>query len=136
MIKEIGVYFVTNGNGLEAVQFYKEKLDAEVRSLTLFSDFIPDCPDSYKNLVMNAQLYVGNIRIQISDENPEYEYKSGTNMSATIILNDVEMAKKIYKNLTEDCQKIFTELQEVPWSPLYAGFIDKFGMMWQINVEI
>ncbi|MCI6271427.1 MAG: VOC family protein [Erysipelotrichaceae bacterium] len=136
MIKEIGVYFVTNGNGLEAVEFYKEKLNAEVKSLTLFGDFMPECPDEYKKLVMNAQLYVDGIRIQLSDENPEFEYKGGTNMAATIIAKDVETAKKYYQNLTEDCQKIFMELQEVPWSPAYAGFVDKFGMMWQINVEI
>lgn len=136
MIKALEIYLVTNGNGQEAVEFYKNALGAELISLTFFKDHIPNCPKERENLVLNAQLKVGNQRLMISDENPDFEYKHGYNMTACIIVDSVEEAKKLYENLSVDAKNISMELQETFWSPAYANLEDKFGMMWQISTEI
>lgn len=136
MIKALEIYLVTNGNGQEAVKFYEEALNAEVVSVTLFKDNVPNCPKEHEELVMNAQLKIGNQRLMISDENPAFEYKHGYNMTACIIVDSVETAKEIYGKLTVDAKKINLELQETFWSLAYANFEDKFGMMWQISTEI
>lgn len=136
MIKSVEVYLITDGNGQEAVEFYKDALDAQLMDMTLFKDGVPDCPKEYEHLVMNAQLKVGDQRIMISDENPEFEYKHGYNMTACIIVDKVETAQEIYSKLAKDARKITLELQETFWSPAYANFEDKFGMMWQISTEV
>lgn len=136
MIKSIEVYLVTNGNGQEAVEFYKNALNAEVKSVTLFKDMDPNCPKEHEHLLMNAQLLVGSQRLMISDENPSYEYKHGYNMTACIIVDSVDEAKDIYSKLSVDAKKIHLELQETFWSPAYANLEDKFGMMWQISTEL
>lgn len=136
MIKALEIYLVTNGNGVEAVDFYKEALNAQVMSVTLYKDKIPNCPKDKENLLLNAQLKVGSQRLMISDENPDYEYKHGYNMSACIIVDSVEEAKNIYEKLSDGAKSINMELQETFWSPAYANFEDKFGMMWQISTEI
>lgn len=136
MIKSLEIYLITNGNGKEAVKFYENALDANVISIMYWKDQVPNCPKENEDLVLNAQLDVNGIRFMISDENPEYEYKAGTNMSATIITNDVETSNKIYEKLKVDAQKIYLELQETFWSPAYANLIDKFGMLWQISTQI
>lgn len=106
MIKSLEIYLVTNGNGKEAVEFYKEALNAELISLTLFKDHIPDCLKEHENLVMNAELKIGNQRLMLSDENPSFEYKHGYNMTACITVDNVEDAKKIYEKLSKDANKI------------------------------
>lgn len=136
MIKAIELYLVTDGNGLEAVAFYKEVFAAEVISCTTFGQAIPNTPEEQKNLVINANLNINGIRMQISDNAPQYDYIQGTNMTACLQLDSAQSAKVIYDKLSKDAQKIDLELQEMPWSPAYANLTDKFGMNWQINADI
>lgn len=136
MIKALEIYLVTDGNGQEAVEFYKHALDAELVSLVLYKDQIPDCPKEIENLVLNAQLKVGNQRLMISDENPKYEYKHGYNITACVIVDSVEEAKTVYDKLSVGANKIDMPLQETFFSPAYANLEDKFGMMWQISTEV
>ena len=136
MIKAIELYLVTDKNGLEAVDFYKEAFDAEVVSVTTFGQAIPDTPEENKNLVLNANLNINGIRLQISDNNPDYPYVQATNMTACLQLDNAETATAIYQKLSQDAKEIQLELQETPWSPAYGIVVDKFGMTWQINTDI
>ncbi|KHD45734.1 VOC family protein [Streptococcus hongkongensis] len=136
MVASINVYLITNGNGKEAVQFYKDVFNAEITNLMFWKDGVPDCPKEREDLVMNAQLEFDGIRLQLSDENPDFDYKAGGNMSAALIVNTVEEAQDLYNKLTVNAQNILMELQEIFWSPAYANFIDQYGIMWQINTEL
>ncbi|MTB57000.1 VOC family protein [Streptococcus uberis] len=135
-MKGIEIYLITEDNGLEAVEFYKEVFNATVVSSMTFGQANPNTSDDLKNLLMNAQLDINGIRLQISDNNPNFPYVVGTNMSAVLLFDNVEEATAIYQKLIKDATRIELELQETPWSPAYANVIDKFGMTWQINTEI
>ena len=136
MIKALEIYLVTDGNGNEAIEFYKNALGAEVVSKLTWGEQVPDCPKEHEHLVLNAQLVVDGIRIMISDENPSSPYKAGYNMTGAFIVDSVEHAEKLYNNLKVDAKQIHMELQETFWSPAYANLVDKFGMMWQISTEL
>ncbi len=136
MIKALEIYLITNGNGREAVKFYEEALNGKLISLTLFKEHVPNCPKEHEELVLNAQIMVGNHRLMISDENPESEYKHGLNMSACIIVDSAEEAKAIFSKLSVNARNIMMDLQETFWSPAYANFEDQFGMLWQISTEM
>lgn len=136
MIKALELYLVTDNNGLEAVDFYKDVFDAEVTACTTFGLAIPDTPEENKNLLLNASLNIGGIRMQLSDNGPDYDYVQGTNMTACIQVDSVEEAQAIYQKLAIDAKRIDLELQETPWSPAYGNLVDKFGMSWQINADI
>lgn len=135
-MKGIEIYLITEDNGLEAVEFYKEVFNATVVSSMTFGQANPNTSDDLKNLLMNAQLDINGIRLQISDNNPNFPYVVGTNMSAVLLFDNVEEATAIYQKLIKDATRIELELQETPWSPAYANVIDKFGMTCQINTEI
>lgn len=136
MIKALELYLVTDNNGLEAVDFYKDVFDAEVTASKTFGQAIPDTPEENKNLLLNASLNIGGIRMQLSDNGPDYDYVQGTNMTACIQVDSVEEAQAIYQKLAIDAKRIDLELQETPWSPAYGNLVDKFGMSWQINADI
>ncbi len=136
MITAIEPYLVTNGNGQEAVEFYQHVFGAEVISLTLWKDHIPDCPPDRANLVLNAQLRIGDHRLMLSDDNPDFDYRIGSNMSAAISTDSVETATEIYHKLKIDAREIHMELAETFWSPAYGNVTDKFGMNWQISTEV
>lgn len=135
-MKAIEIYLVTNGNGLEAVDFYKDAFGAEVVSCTTFGQAIPNTPKEMEDYVLNAQLKIGSIRLQISDNSPQYAYVQGTNMSACLQCESVEEARKIFDKLKVDAKSIDLEFKEVPWSPGYGILVDRFGMTWQVNTDI
>ena len=137
MIKAMEVYLVTNGNGLEAIEFYKEALGAAIEQVNLFKDFLPDCPAELENYVMNAQFRLPNgQRFMLSDNSPEMPYTAGDNITVALITDDAETAKVFYDKLSQDAKAINIELQAVPWSPAYGNVTDKFGISWQVNAEV
>ncbi|WOD63961.1 VOC family protein [Niallia taxi] len=138
MIKSMYPYFVLNGNGREAVEFYKNALHAEVISVQLFGDMPHDSekplPEEAKNRVLNAQLKVGNIDLMLSDNFPGMSYSVGTNVTTAIILEDPEDTKRVFAAL-EEGGKVKMPLQETFWSPLYGQVEDKYGFEWQVSTE-
>lgn len=136
MLKAMEVYLITDGNGLEALEFYQEALGARVEQVNLFKDFLPDCPVELENYVMNAQLYLNGQRFMLSDNHPDMPYTMGNNLTVALITDDAETAQDVYRKLCVDARAITMELQAVPWSPAYGSMTDKFGISWQINAEV
>ncbi|EHJ57014.1 hypothetical protein HMPREF9318_00015 [Streptococcus urinalis FB127-CNA-2] len=130
MITSIELYLVTENNGLEAVEFYKDVFNAELISCTTFGQAIPDTPEENKNLVLNADLRINGIRLQLSDNGSGNPYQLGTNMTACIQLDDVDQAQSLFAKLEKDAKRIDMPMQEIPWSPAYGIVVDKFGMTW------
>ncbi|MCK3986409.1 VOC family protein [Streptococcus suis] len=123
MLKAMEVYLVTNGNGLEAIEFYKNALVATVEQVNLFKDFLPDCPAELENYVMNAQFRLNGQRFMLSDNNPEMPYTVGDNITVALITDDAETAQELYSKLSVDATAI-------------GNVTDKFGISWQINAEV
>lgn len=137
MLKAMEVYLVTDGNGLEALEFYKHALGATVEQVNMFKDFLPDCPAELENHVMNAQFRLPNgQRFMLSDNNPEMPYSVGDNITVALITDDTEIAQDLFAKLSEGAMKITMDLQAVPWSPAYGSLQDKFGIHWQVNAEV
>jgi PhnB protein len=138
MIQRIYPYLVMNGNGQEAVKFYESALDAKLVSLQTFGDMpanpeFPTPPEA-KNLVLNAQLKVGETDLMLSDNFPGSPYQIGSNVTIALIVNTVEKAKEVFGKL-EDGGKVSMPLQETFWSPAYGNVTDKFGINWQLSTE-
>ncbi|SQF66428.1 VOC family protein [Streptococcus dysgalactiae] len=136
MVTAINVYLVTDGNGQEAVAFYQEVFQAKVVNLFLWKDGVPDCPKTHEHLVLNAQLDIDGIRLDLSDENPDVGYQTGVNMTASIMVDSIEEAQRIYDKLITNAKAINLPFQKTFWSPAYANITDQFGMMWQLNTEL
>lgn len=136
MLKAMEIYLITDGNGLEAIEFYKKALGAEVEQVNLYKDFLPDCPADLENFVMNAQFRLNGQRFMLSDNNPEMPYTVGDNITVALITDDAETARDVYEKLSQDAKQITMELQAVPWSPAYGSLQDKFGIHWQVNAEV
>ncbi|TWS95468.1 VOC family protein [Streptococcus sp. sy018] len=136
MLKAMEVYLVTNGDGLKAIEFYKEALGATVEQVNLFKDFLPDCPVEMEHLVMNAQFRLNGQRFMLSDNDPKLPYTMGDNISVALVTDDAQTAEELYCKLSVNAKAINLELQATPWSPAYANLTDQFGITWQINAEV
>lgn len=136
IISGVYPYLRTNGNGKEAVEFYKNSLDAEVISVQTYGD-LPENPefplsDEMKNLVVHAQLKIGNSYLMLSDNFPDDPYQIGSQLNVAILLTDTAKTKVIYEQL-QNGGEVIVPLQETPFSPAYGQVKDKFSITWQIS---
>lgn len=139
MILGVHPYLRMNGNGKEAVKFYENALDAENLGVQTYGD-MPDNPEfplseEAKNLVLHAQLRIGNTFLMISDTFPGQPYQVGTQVDVAILFRDSEKSKEVYEKLL-DGGEVVMPLQETPWSPSYGQVKDKFGITWQISTMV
>lgn len=66
MVKALETYIVTNGNGRQAVDFYKDVFQADLVNMMTWEEMDPNCLEDRKDLIINAQLIFDGIRLQIS----------------------------------------------------------------------
>lgn len=110
-------YIIMNGNGQEAVRFYKDALDAEVVGIQTFGDMPEEpgftVPEEAKHRVMHAMLKVGDSFIMLSDTFPGQPYQLGDQVNIAVLLDDTEKSKKVFSHLQEG-GTILMPLQETP----------------------
>ncbi|MBP2241553.1 PhnB protein [Cytobacillus eiseniae] len=139
MILGVHAYLRMNGNGQEAVKFYQHVLDAEVIGVQTYGELPPNpefaLPDEAKDLVIHANLKVGNTHLMLSDNFPGEPYEQGSQVDVAILLNDVEKSKEVYGKLKE-AGEVIVPLEATPWSPSYGQVKDKYGVTWQISTEV
>jgi PhnB protein len=139
MILGIHPYIVTEGRGREAVEFYKEAIDAQVLQVQKFGDMpaSPDflIPDEMKQRIINAHLKVGDTDLMISDTFADQTLPIGDQVTISLATNDIEKTREVFTRLQEEGQ-VLMALEETFWSPLYGQVKDKFGVTWQVTTVI
>lgn len=139
MLLGVCPYLITNGDGKEAVDYYKNVFDAELIGVQTYGD-LPEDPDyplseEMKNLVAHAQLKIGDTFLMLSDNFPDGKYEVGTHLNVAILISDVNKTKEIYDKLEADGE-IIVPLQEAPFSPAYGQVKDKYSVTWQISTIV
>ena len=121
------------GNCNEAINFYKEALGAEVK--TVF--YAKDAPDFNTeslppNSVMHSEVIIYGMNFSLTDgsEVP----LTDEHISFLITLNTHEEVKAAFEKLAVG-GKIVEPLAKVFWSDLYGYVIDRFGVNWQVMVQ-
>ncbi len=137
MIKEIYPYLVLDGRGSEAVEFYKQALEAELLSMTTYGDMddgTGSMPPDTKNLLINAHLKVGESQLMITDSPPGQAHTPGNQVTISLNISTSEKTKEIFDRLQEEGE-VTMPLQQTFWSPAYGQLTDKFGIMWHVNLQ-
>lgn len=130
-------YIILNGNGKEAIKFYEQALEAEVLGISTYGE-LPQSPDyplpeEAKDLIVHANLKIGESYLMISDEFPGQPYVLGNQVNVALILKDRNKTKELFAKLQEGGEVIMP-LQETPWSPAYGQIKDKFNITWQVSI--
>ncbi|GAA3413409.1 VOC family protein [Paenibacillus hodogayensis] len=135
MTVQLTAFFMMDGNAKQAIEFYKDALEATV----LFSQTYGDAPEnpasplpaSMKDLVAHAVLQVGMAKIMVADMGPGIPHRSGNQVQICITTNEIEKTKRFYELLKQEGQ-VETPLQQTHFSPGVAVVTDKFGVVFQI----
>ena len=131
-------YLFFRGRCEEAIDYYKDKLGAEVVMMLRFKDN-PEKPAPGKvpagldNKVMHSSLRINGSEIMMSDG-----MKSGPLdfecMSLSLDLPNEAEAKRIFNALAAD-GTVQMPLAKTFFSPCFGAVADKFGVSWMVGVH-
>lgn len=130
-------YISFKGNCKEAIDFFKEKLGAEVLFSQTYGDspmaeWAPDNP----GLIMHTSIKIGDSVIMAcdnvcDDQNPTMV---GNNISLAMGTNNVAEAENAFGQLSEGAT-IVMPMQETFWAERFGMLTDKFGINWMFNCD-
>jgi|SRR6188474_782311 PhnB protein len=130
-------YISFKGNCKEAVEFYKDKLGAEL----LFSQTYAESPMADKapgngDKIMHCSFKIGDTVIMACDNVWESEYPTviGNNIALALGTNDVSDAERTFEAMS-DGSTITMPMQETFWAERFGMLIDKFGIGWMFNCD-
>ncbi|HVU27765.1 MAG TPA: VOC family protein [Verrucomicrobiae bacterium] len=130
----IQTYLVFNGRCEEAVEFYRQKLGAEIVMLLRFKD-APDpnmIAPGAENKIMHATLKIGDTIVFASDGRCE----NGVNFSGFSLSLSVKTeaeADKFFAALTDGGQ-VTMPLTKTFFSPRFDMVADRFGVSWMVII--
>ena len=128
-------YISFKGNCEEAVNFYKDKLGAEV----LFTQRYGESPMAGKgpdDKIMHTSFKIGDSVIMacdnvFEDQNPTIV---GNNITLAIGTKDAAEAESTFDKIS-DGSSIVMPIQETFWAERFGMLTDKFGINWMFNIE-
>jgi len=130
-------YVSFKGNCQEAIDFYKEKLGAEV----LFSQTYGESPMADRapgkgDKIMHCSIKIGDSVLMVcdnvfDDKNPTIV---GNNISLAIGSSDIAHAEQTFDAMS-DGGTIVMPMQETFWAERFGMLTDKFGINWMFNCE-
>jgi PhnB protein len=129
----VNPYIAFKGNCRQAIEFYRDALNAEV----LFTQTVGDSPMADmgpKQNIMHCTIKVGDSTIMMCDDpRPDAAAGSG-NISLAIGLNDPERAKQVFRNLAQN-GSVIMPLEKTYWAEAFGMVSDKFGVRWMVNCD-
>jgi PhnB protein len=121
---------ITVKGGAAALEFYKKAFGAE----TVMT--MPDPSGSGK--MMHAEFRIGDSRVMLNDEFPEYGSKSpatlgGTGSTVHLYVNDVDA---VFARAVEAGAKVKMPPTDMFWGDRFAKLEDPFGHSWALATHI
>lgn len=130
----ITAYIAHRGNCREAIEFYKQALDAEV----LFTQTVGESPMKEAGPagnIMHCTLKVGDSTIMMSDDmRPGLPPPVQGSISLALGLDDPHRGARIFARLAEGGVTVMP-LEKTYWAEAFGIVIDKFGVQWMLNCE-
>ena len=128
-------YLFFGGRCEEAIEFYRNALNAEVVRLVRFKDAPeaqPGLPECFQDKVMHATLKVGDTMMMASDGRCEGE-ANFEGFSLSITVPDEAEAERVFTALGEG-GLVTMPLEKTFWAPKYGMLQDRFGVGWMVSV--
>lgn len=123
------------GNAEEAMKFYAEALQGEVKGIMRYEDMPGGAPDpATLGKVIHGEVVFEGGTLFFSD-NFMYEVIPGNQLELTLDCNSEEQLRLLFNGLRIDAKNVSMEPQATFWGATYAQLTDKYGTGWGLNFQ-
>ena len=123
-------YLFFSGTCTKAVEFYRDRLGADVRALVRFRDLPGASPDA-GDKVMHAELAIGQSTIFASDGRRD-DGSNGTGYAISLQAANDREAERLFAALA-DQGTIEIPLMTTPFASRFGKAVDRFGTPWMVT---
>ena len=132
---QINAYLNFTGNCREAMEFYKECLDAELTLQTVEGSPVEhQCPAAMKGQILHSTLQRGGILLMGSDMSGPEGISQGNNIALCLNCSSEDEINSFFNQLSAGGQVIH-QLRTEFWGAMFGVFSDKFGIRWMLNYD-
>lgn len=129
-------YLFFGGRCEEAIEFYRQVLDAQIEMLMRFEDSPEPVPadqlqPGFENKIMHCSFRIGESLLMASDGCGDNTQFNGFSLSLT--LNTAKEAECAFTALAEGGE-ISMPLSKTFWSPCFGMVKDRFGINWMVTI--
>jgi PhnB protein len=131
---QVQPYLFFDGRTEEAIEFYRDALDAEVTFLMRFKE-CPEpssIPPGAADKVMHASLRIGDATVMASDGNCQGR-ANFQGISLSLTASDEAEAERLFNALADGGQ-VQVPLAKTFFSPRFGVVADRFGVPWMVVV--
>jgi PhnB protein len=134
-VNAIQPYLFFDGRCAEAVEFYKDALDAKVEMLMRFKDSPePLRPGTPPENVMHAALRIGDAQVLASDGETRGGKPDFHGFAISLTANDDAQAKRFFGALAQG-GKVTQPLIETFFASSFGMVGDRFGVQWIVMAQ-
>ncbi|CAF0830074.1 unnamed protein product [Didymodactylos carnosus] len=117
---------------IEAVNFYKDTISAQIESIQRYGDVKKD-NESDKNRIVHAVMNIHGTKLMCSDACAEKNLIIGNNFSLSLDFKNVEDMQRTFDGLSTNGGKITMPIQDTFWNATFGMCTDKYGVNWMFN---
>ncbi|MCK7591412.1 VOC family protein [Subsaxibacter sp. CAU 1640] len=128
---EVQAYLAFRGNCQEALNYYGELFNAEVRNKQTYEGKNIDVPENYRNKLQHAELRGKGVSFMAYDAAPDTPLNNGNQIHMSIDVKEKNEAENLFNKLSNGGQ-VQQKFAEQEWGH-FGRCSDKFGINWMVN---
>lgn len=126
-------YLQFQGDCEEALNFYKDILNARIEIASRYDNPAMNVPEDFKNKILHARFIFGKFTMFASDMMPKKINEAlRSNVSISLGLHNEVLAKDIFDRLSLGGE-INIPFKKQFWGDWHGNFSDRFGIHWMVN---
>lgn len=127
-------YLSFRDNAREAMEFYHSVFGGQL-NISTFKDYHATEDPSEENNVMHSQLETPNGMTLMAADTPNgMEYSEGSRISVTLSGEDEAELRGYWEKLSQGAN-VSVPLEKAPWGDFFGMLTDKYGIVWQVNIN-
>ena len=128
---KVQAYLMFDGNCQEALNFFRDLFNADIKNKETYEDKKNDVPLNYRKKLQHAELKGKGIHLMAYDAAPDTPLNNGNTISIRVDLTDKEEAEDVFDNLSQE-GITHHNFREREWG-YFGRCTDKYGISWMVN---
>lgn len=124
-------YLAFDGNCQEALNFYSDLFNADIKNRQTYNDAKIDIPDSFRDKLQHAELNGKGVQFMAYDASPDTPINHGNQIHMSVDADSKSEAENIFGTLATKGQ-IHHNFREREWG-YFGRCTDRFGINWMVN---
>tara|TARA_R110002033_G_scaffold47786_7_gene93332 strand:- start:44439 stop:44837 length:399 start_codon:yes stop_codon:yes gene_type:complete len=130
---KVQAYLAFSGNCQEALNYYGDIFNAEIKNRQTYEDKKIDMPGNYRQKLQHAELKGKGVNFMAYDASPDTPITNGTQIHMSVDIDNLDDAKEVFNQLSNGGQ-IHHEFSEREWG-YFGRCKDQFGINWMVNCD-